>query len=293
MKSEKLTDRFPLNIFGPVLVVAAILPSIGFPQPALLVDSLYSQSLGRTMPISVFVPDRYDAKQRYPVLYLLHGFGGNHTNWSQRTQLANYLKNVPLIVVMPDGENSWYVNSPFKRQDRFEDYLASDIFQYVQKNYSIDTAQQAIAGLSMGGYGAMMIALRHPCRFRFVGSLSGALTFTRELNDTTRPIGRMIAASLRKMTNVATLDVSAFRREHDLFELFASHKRDTAQYYYFSMGVQDWFSEFIPIHRALTDSLREWRILYEYHESPGGHTWKFWDREIEPMLQRIRTVMNF
>jgi enterochelin esterase family protein len=276
-----------------VLASILLLASVGFSQPTLILDSLYSNSLGRTKSISVFLPDHYDVRQKYPTLYLLHGFGGNHTNWSQRTQLVDYLKNIPLIVVMPDAENSWYVNSPFKTQDRFEDYLVTDIPRYIQENYSVDTSRQAIAGLSMGGYGALVIALRHPHRFQFVGALSGALTFTRELDDTTHPIGRLIAASLKRMNSQTTADLRAFNHEHDVFELFALHKRDTTQYFYLTVGIQDSFREFLPIHRELTDSLRAWNIPFEYHEMPGGHTWKFWDREIQPMLKRMRIVMNF
>lgn len=291
-----MNDKHTFDIHQAANAAAFVLllcRSVASAQPSLIIDSVYSQSLNRTKPISIFLPERYDVRQRYPVLYLLHGYAGTHTNWSQRTRLFDYLKDVPLIVVMPDGENSWYVNSPFKPQDRFEDYLVHDIPAYIRQSYSVDTTRQAIAGLSMGGYGAVMIALRHPHQFQFSGDLSGALTFTRELNDTTRPVGRLIAASLRRLARSEAIDLDAFRRTYDIFDLAAQHKGDTSTYYYFAVGVQDSFRDFLPMHRALTDSLRAWKIPYEYHELQGGHTWQFWNREIQPLLRRMRETMKF
>ncbi len=159
-------------------------------QTTARVDSFYMPSLGRTKKISILLPSKYDLNTRYPVLYLLHGLTGAHDDWWTKTKLSEYVQNIPVIVVMPDGENSWYVNSAMEPNDRYEDYVVSDVSEYVQKLYSIDTARQAIAGLSMGGYGATMLGLRHPAKYRFVGSLSGAITVPRGMNDTTRPAER-------------------------------------------------------------------------------------------------------
>jgi putative tributyrin esterase len=259
-------------------------------QPVVRVDSFYMPSLGRTKKLSIVVPERYDAANRYPVLYLLHGFGGDNGDWLMRTKLAEYVRDVPLIVVMPDGENSWYVNSTMESNDRFEDYLVRDIPHYVQKLYSIDSTRQAIAGLSMGGYGALMLALKHPSRFRFAGSLSGAITFPRGMNDTSRPAERALFPSLWRAFGEKP---NASRNAHDIFLLYRQVPKDSLPYIYMVVGIQDGYRSFLPAHRAFTDLLRTYGAAYEYHETPGAHNWQYWSREVQPLLKRMREVLKY
>ena len=254
------------------------------------VDSFYMPSLGRTKTLTVMLPSKYDPKLRYPVLYLLHGHSGDFRDWSTRTKLAEYAREIPLIIVMPDGENSWYVNSATSPQDRFEDYIVSDVANYIQKKYAVDATRQGIAGLSMGGYGAMMLALRHPGKFRFAGSLSGAITYPRDIGDTLRPAERSLAASLQRAYGERN---NGFRNGHDVFHLYRQTPKDSLPYLYLVIGAQDGFRKFLPAHRALTDLLRAYGAAYEYHELQGGHNWQFWDREIQAVLKRMREILKF
>lgn len=259
-------------------------------QSAAKVDSFYAANLGRMKKFSVILPVGYNATNRYPVLYLLHGHGGSYDNWSMLTRIADYVKAIPLIVVMPDGENSWYVNSATEPQDRFEDYIVNDLPAYIQKLYAVDTTRQAIAGLSMGGYGALMLALKHPAKYRFAGGLSSAITYPHEISDSSRTEGQGLLPSLRKAFGDRT---NGFRNAHDVFYLYKQTPKTTLPYLYMSIGIQDGFRRFLPAHRALTDLLRTYGAPYEYHETQGGHDWKFWDREIQPLLARLREVLKF
>lgn len=259
-------------------------------QSTAKVDSFYAANLGRMKKFSVILPVGYNATNRYPVLYLLHGHGGSYDNWSMLTRIADYVKAIPLIVVMPDGENSWYVNSATEPQDRFEDYIVNDLPAYIQKLYAIDTTRQAIAGLSMGGYGALMLALKHPAKYRFAGGLSSAITYPREISDSSRTEGQGLLPSLRKAFGDRT---NGFRNAHDVFYLYKQTPKTTLPYLYMSIGIRDGFRRFLPAHRALTDLLRTYGAPYEYHETQGGHDWKFWDREIQPLLARLREVLKF
>ena len=119
--------------------------------------------------------------RRYPVLYLLHGLTGDYKDWSTRTNLAEYSKTVPVIIVMPDAGNSWYTNAA-DGTSKFEDYIATELpADVVQKYRTINSRHgRAIAGLSMGGYGALKLALKRPAQFSVVGSFSGAFEVTRE-----------------------------------------------------------------------------------------------------------------
>jgi len=254
------------------------------------VDSLYMPSLGRTMKVSVLLPSEYDSSWHYPVLYLLHGYGGNSDDWTARTGLPLYVKGMPLIVVMPDAENSWYVNSYTEPRDRFEDYIVKDVPYYIRRMYSVDTSRQAIAGLSMGGYGALVLALRHPSEFHFAGSLSGALSVPRAVNDTSRRPEGALVPSLRKAFGDRP---NESRNDHDVFFLYREVPRDSFPYLYMAIGIQDAYRRFLPAHRAFTDILRNYGASYEYHEVPGGHDWQFWAREIQPMLKRLREVLKF
>lgn len=267
-----------------------VFDSIAYAQSVVRVDSFYMPSLGRTKKLSILLPSKYDPAKRYPVLYLLHGYTGGHEDWLMRTKVRDYARDLPLIIVMPDGENSWYVNSMTEPNDRFEDYMVGDIPRYIQKLYSIDTTRQGIAGLSMGGYGALMLGLRHPSRYRFVGSLSGAITFPRGMNDTSRAAERSLVPSLRRAFGEKP---GSFRGSHDAFLLYRQITKDSLPYIYMAIGIQDGYRTFLPGHRAFTDLLRTYGAAYEYHETPGGHNWQFWDKEIQPLLLRMREVLKF
>ncbi len=259
-------------------------------QSIVRVDSFYMPSLGRTKKVSVLVPAKYDPRIHYPVLYLLHGYTGGYDNWSTKTKISEYVRDIPMIVVMPDGENSWYVNSVTEPNDRFEDYTVKDLPNYIQKAYSVDTTRQGIAGLSMGGYGALVLALRHPAKYRFAGSLSGAITFPRGMSDTSRQPERSLLPSLRHAFGQKP---GASRSAYDLFLLCRQTSKESMPYIYMAMGTQDAYRSFLPAHRALTDLLRGAGVVYEYHETPGGHSWQYWDTEIQPLLKRMREVLKF
>ncbi len=278
-----------LLFFFSLIVVVLFVDSGLYAQPVVRVDSFYMPSLGRTKKISILLPSKYDPKNHYPVLYLLHGHSGGNDDWLTRTKLREYVQSPPLIIIMPDAENSSYVNSVEEPNDRFEDYIVKDIPYYVQKLYSVDTTRQAIAGLSMGGYGALMLGLRHPLLYKFAGSLSGAVSYPRGMNDTARPAERSLVPSLRRAFGSKP---NGFRNAHDIFFLYRQTAKDSLPYMYLVIGTQDIYRNFLPANRAFTDLLRTYGAAYEYHETPGGHSWQFWDREIQLLLLRMREVLK-
>jgi S-formylglutathione hydrolase FrmB len=276
-----------------ILLVLLLSASALIAQPLVRLDSLFSPSVGKTMRYTVIIPQNYDPHRQYPLLYLLHGYGGGHTDWTARTKLLTYLSDIPLIVVMPDAGNSWYLNSPVRTSQRFEDYIVNDLRDHLVQRYSVDSTRQAIAGLSMGSYGAVMLALRHPQQFRFAGSLSGALSFSREVTDSSSQVGKLAAASFRSLyADSSVAKLRAMQSAYDIFQLVQT-SHDTLPYFYLVMGTADGYREFLPSHRDFTALLRSWHIPYEYHETPGVHNWLYWDREIQPLLVRLRAVLHF
>jgi len=274
-----------------LVALAVLAPVSSSAQSIALVDSFRSASLGRVMRMAVLKPVPYDSTKLYPVLYLLHGYSGDYLDWSTRTRIGEYTRSWPLLIVMPDAGNSWYVNSRTDSTARFEDYIINDLQQYVWAHFSVDTTRQAIAGLSMGGYGAVILGLRHPGQFRFVGSLSGALDVVRQLgamktSDWAKSIGPSVLAAFGEKE-------TGPRGDYDPYLLSWSSRIRRLPYLYLTIGIQDGFPTFISAHRAFTDLLRSEKVEYEYHETPGGHNWQFWDREIRPLLQQMRAILEF
>jgi putative tributyrin esterase len=254
---------------------------VGSKKQAIVVkDSVFhSASLDRDMRYRTLLPRDYEDGARFPVLYLLHGIYGDYLNWDTRTGLENYAQNLHLLIVMPDADDSWYTNSATLPGDKFEDYVAKDLISEIDKKYRTirDRHGRAVAGLSMGGYGALKLAIKYPELFGFAGSLSGALNAAQNL-DSLRPEFRT------KLLEVFGSAGSRTRDEGDVFLLLNSPHESPYPYFYFACGTEDFFLE---TNRAFALQLASRKITYEYHETPGGHTWEYWDRALRPMLQAL------
>ncbi len=177
-------------------------------QPTVQTVTVPAPSLNGSSPANILLPAGYDRSHaRYPVLYLLHGHGGSYRDWISKTNLAAYAAPHPLILVMPDGENSWYTNSPTRPNYAYEDYIVKDLIRYVDGNYRTiaDRHGRAIAGLSMGGYGAMKIGLKFANLYQSVASFSGALGLARPgLNLSGRPdVASSVSAAFGPADNPA------------------------------------------------------------------------------------------
>ncbi|MBI5471250.1 MAG: alpha/beta fold hydrolase [Ignavibacteriae bacterium] len=246
-------------------------------------DSLYSHALQVQTKMLVLLPKKYaQSQERYTTLYLLHGFGGNQTDWVKYSGLVKYLKNYNYIVVCPDGRNSWYTNSIDKKRN-YEDYVFSDLIPFIEKKYrTLSTRHgRVVAGLSMGGYGAVRFALKRPWMFYFAGSFSGALYVPK----TARPDNRDLSESLRLAFGE---ERSEQWTRNDPFELLDSVRVATSlPYFYISTGKDDNLPRIVENNRLLAEKLQSKGALYEYHETPGGHTWAYWDRELRNFLNRL------
>ena len=251
-------------------------------------ESFHSAALGRTMKYRVLLPQGYDASlQRYPVLYLLHGLTGDYKDWTTRTNLAEYSRSLPLIIVMPDGGNSWYTNAA-DGSGRFEDYVATELpADVVQKFRTVNSRYgRAIAGLSMGGFGAVKLALKRPAQFAAAGSFSGAFGVTRE-GELEPMIGAAEGDRIRRIFGGAS---DQTRRESDVFVLAAAARPGTAPYLYVDCGTSD---ALLASNRQLVEALSKAGVAYEYHEVSGSHSWDYWDRRIREFLPILmKRIMN-
>ena len=243
----------------------------------------HSASLGRDMHYLILLPHDYSGGSRFPVLYLLHGLYGDYKNWDTKTRLEHIAGQYSLLIVTPDADDSWYTNSATEPADKFEDYIARDLISEIDRKYRTvaEKRARAIAGLSMGGYGAVKFALSYPDRFAFAGSLSGAFNATQNLDDL-RPEFRN---QLRQVFGNAG---SATRTDNDVFLLLKS-SRHRYPYFYLACGSSDFF---LGTNRALAARLSAQKIPYEYHETPGDHTWEYWDAGLTPLLQAVARALG-
>jgi putative tributyrin esterase len=200
---------------------------------------------------AILLPQSYDtSKARYPVVYLFHGGGQDHTAFMARTAFTPMARKHEFIVVMPAADRSYSALGP-EAQGRYHDYVAGELVDYVDSHYrTLPTKdRRAIAGLSMGGRIASMTALTHADRFDAVGAFSPAL---------------------RPDAEDAIHNVPA-----------------VAPFFFISCGTQD---SLLPINREFVSWLMERDVPHEYHEAPGmGHTWALWDEQIATFFDLLES----
>jgi S-formylglutathione hydrolase len=252
------------------------------PLPAnVRTESLTSAALHRALPYRVVLPARYSAAaSRYPVLYLLHGYGGHFTNWTEKTGLVEAASPYSFIVVTPEGENSWYVDGV--NGEAWNTCFSGELVTDVDRKFRTIARRdgRAIAGLSMGGYGSVLLGLQHPSEYVFVGSVSGALDITRANDVFTR-------GSHVDVTPIFGPPGSATRQANDVYALIASADPRVVPYFYMAEGAQD---PWLEPNREFVRALVARGVAHEYHETPGSHDWTFWGREIRPLLARLQSV---
>jgi len=252
----------------------------GFFHPA-LDQKLTSRLMGRDMPFRILVPTDYDehSERRYPVIYLLHGLGGHFDNWIDKTKLTEYARAYQFIIVTPEGNDGWYTDSVTIPNDKYESYIVNELIPEVDKKFRTrpDRGDRFIAGLSMGGYGAIKFGLKYSSLFSVVGSFSGAFDApmrTKKSGNNWPSIPAVFGA-----------EDSKIRAENNIFDILRGldqQKLANVPYIYFACGTED---SFITINRDFDELLIEQKIPHEYRELPGKHAWDFWDKQVNEFLR--------
>lgn len=237
------------------------------------------------MPYRVILPIGYVAKEkageRYPVVYLLHGLGGHFDNWTDKTKLWEYAAESGFIVVTPEGGDGWYTDSATVPNDRYETYLTDELIPEIDKKFrtAADRNNRAIAGLSMGGYGALKFGLKYPEKFVLAGSFSGAFD-AASLNE--KNSSAWIAKSIM---SVFGSEASDTRRANDIYRIIRelpAEKASQLPFFYVDCGTEDLFA---PNNREFMNLLVEKKIKHEYRQLPGGHSWIYWDTQVREFLR--------
>ncbi|MBC7899255.1 MAG: esterase family protein [Saprospiraceae bacterium] len=248
-------------------------------------NSLNSKLMSRDMPYRVVLPRNYSAIKadgpRYSVIYLLHGLTGHFDNWTDRTALAEYASKHNFIIVTPEGDNGWYTDSVSVPNDKYESYIVKELIPEIDKTFRTvaDRDHRAIAGLSMGGYGAIKFGMKYPEMFSLAGSFSGALgvaTFGEGIRD---------AAFMKTITTIYGPAESETRKANDLFGIVrtsTSEKIKSMPFFYIDCGSEDFLFQ---NNRDFVTLLLEKKVPHEFRQLPGSHNWAFWNSQVKEFLE--------
>lgn len=249
---------------------------------ALIQLNYNSKALFRTVPVNVILPvDRFDADtnsylsregQKYKTLYLLHGLLGNYTDWVSRTRIQMWAEEKDLAVIMPSGDNSFYLRSRTPWND-YESFIGEELVDITRRMFPLSDRYEDtfIGGLSMGGYGAIRNGIVFSDTFSHVIGLSSALHIFDDLSEE---------------ANIGLFDDIREASETDMnpkiaVEEMIRQKRKTPKFY-MACGRQD---DLMDTNVSFRDLLREKGLDVTWDEEDAGHDWDFWDSQIKKVIE--------
>ena len=238
--------------------------------------SVYSTSMHKNTRCVVIMPDS-NSSLPLPVLYLLHGLGGDHHSWlSIKPGLPAMADELHMMIVCPNGGNrSWYLDSPVDSSFRYETYMIQELIPFIDSSYMTisNRSGRAIAGLSMGGHGSLFLSMRHPELFGAVCSTSGSVDLLKKtfswkykemiLGDTTCCMQNWINHSVIQLAGHISAGQIAIRID---------------------CGTED---DLYDANRRLHEKWNAMNIPHEYAEGPGRHDASYWSRSIGPILDFV------
>jgi S-formylglutathione hydrolase FrmB len=217
---------------------------------------------------------------RYPVLYLLHGLSDDHTIWLRRTSIERYAAAKDLAVVMPAVGRSFYQD--MASGPRYWSFISEELPALMQSFFPISGAreQNFAAGLSMGGYGALRLALALPERFAAAASLSGALDVARICREAGKQGSRLARAEIEAMFGAGLTAAGTSADLWTLAEKLVAEGKSVPKLF-LACGTEDGL---LAENRLFRKHLQSLKIEHAYGESRGDHEWGYWDEQIQRVL---------
>lgn len=255
-------------LFIPLFICLA---AYGFKANAATVDTVLTHSAAMSKDIKAVVikPADYSNSKKFPVLYLLHGFSGNYSDWIKKVPaVAGLADTYQFIIVCADGDFAgWYFDSPTVKESQYETYVGTELVNWVDRHYSTitDRRGRAITGLSMGGHGALFLAFKHLDKFGAAGSMSGAVDI-RPFPDSfgiERVLGKYSEHPDRWEQN-SVVNLVYLLKPNSLAITF-------------DVGYDDFLYQ---ANQQLHEKLLERKVPHDYTVRPGAHTWEYWGNSI-------------
>ncbi len=243
-------------------------------QPLVDTLSVYSSSMDVSIKNVVILPDSYTKTQKsYPVIYLLHGYGGTYSTWIKgiKPTLQEEATKLDLIIVCPDGKNSWYWDSPINEKVKFETYVSKELVTYIDSNFRTLASNKgrAITGLSMGGHGGLWLGINHPDVFGACGSMSGGVDIRPFPNNWNMKNQLGNYNDNKEVWNTHTVINQLHKIKPNSLEIIID------------CGVNDFFYE---VNENLHKQLLYLNIPHDYITRPGAHTGEYWQNAIDYQL---------
>lgn len=244
--------------------------------------TITSSALGMDTNIRVLLPPSPEVRRPYPVVYLLHGLTGNYTTWARYTRAESYSNRLGFAVVMPDAGRSFYTD--MAHGGKYFTYITEELPEICGRMFNINTCREHsfIAGLSMGGYGALKAALSLPERYR------GAAAFSSVCDIGTKRMQDVLAAFDEGPALFGTgQEGQAAWEAGSLYGMLGSYKAWLAKNnktlpLFITCGESD---QLLEQNRRFMESLVRENIGHVYKEWPGAHDWGFWDKSLELALE--------
>ena len=230
---------------------------------------VFSQSMKKDIPVIVVTPDTYESADSFPVVYLLHGYSDDYRAWLDKTDVEVLSDLYNVLIVMPDGGyDSWYVDSKFAEDYKYETFVSSELVTYIDDNFKTikDRSARAVTGLSMGGHGALHTAFRHQDVFGSAGSTSGGVDI-RPFPENWNIAGRL-----------GTYKEHPENWENSTVINMVHLLTPGALNIIIDCGYEDFFYE---VNCNLHDKLLKAGIPHDFYTRPGRHNWSYWNNSIK------------
>lgn len=260
--------------------------------------NLMSKSLMRTVPVNVILPvdkltlpgtpERED--KPYQTLYLLHGIFGNYTDWVCSTRIQRYAEENDLVVVMPSGDNSFYVDQA-DINNFYGEFVGKELVELTRKIFPLSHKREDtfIGGLSMGGFGALRNGLKYSDTFGYIVCLSGALHL-EEMTARTKDVGFFLEN--KSYVEACFGDLSKVL-DSDKNPKFLAKQLNAAGKpmpgIYMACGEKD---SLLSANREMATFLKEQGADLIFEVGPGSHEWDFWDAYIKRAIDWLPTEHN-
>jgi len=264
-------------------------------QQSVIKESLKIKSaiLGKEVEYSMYLPADYD-QRRFPVLYLLHGFGDDETGWTQFGEVKQIADKqigkgeaTPMIIAMPDGGVSWYINSADGKA-KYEDFFINEFIPFIDANYKSrnDKRYRAIAGLSMGGFGTSIMAMKHPDLFAAAAPLSAGVFTAEEITSMPDENWARVFAIPYGKDLKGNDRISAHYQNNSILDIVAKANADDLKKvrYYIDCGDKDFLIKGnMALHAALIDK----KVPHEFRVRNGIHNWPYWRSALPEVLSFV------
>ena len=243
-----------------------------------------SAVLAKKVGMYVILPEPAAGPPPYATFYLLHGLSDDYTVWLRRTRIEWYVRDLPLIVVMPDGFRGFYTDNA--DGPAYARHMAEELPEFVERHFPAQRSRagRCVGGLSMGGYGALRLALGYPDRYASANSHSGAVIHSHR--NAPRPNGPLSPAEFRRI-----FGEHPEGSEHDLLALAqrVQASGSSLPQMLIDCGTED---VLIDDNRTFHRALRQMNVPHEYREFPGAHEWDYWDQHVQDALAFHANVLG-